>query len=453
MTARKKARGVTDIRLGPLLYARGPQGGRWRVSATILVGGDAEPPDLRVEGVGLAVPPRWLAALDGGHLWRFDFAVPRAVQDTRVGYRLEGEERDWFFTAPGTAVPLRLALAAGTDGVGDDGPGLWGGLLGRHRAEPFHILLDAGGPADEARAADSRRTVWAQAEPAAILASLPMLCLPEHVGGTTDVEARRVQRLFRCAMDGEPPETMPDAASSATQALVVGRVGLLALDMDGGGGDTSGDAVLSAETWEKLPGWLERFRGCDRLLLLTAPPLALPRFALADRLLRWLPGRERLERALRGTWRAPGREEAWRRMIRLLSGFTRETGCAVTVLSGDGGFGAAGVIHGLGLDIGQVIVGNLGRTPPGAFVLDRVERAADGLEAIVDGLELEMLRFLPTGRAIVRERNWVALTVEPDGALDVAWHAEGHGGPLRADAGSHAATQTAGAMLRWRGRT
>lgn len=160
------------ILMGPLLRARGAQGPtgsgqRWRVSACFLLAGDNEPPDLRVEGVSLAVPPRFLhewkdlppvgpagVPCPPGtlRLWRYDFAVQRGLQDGRASYGFQDDERRWTLSVPGTAIAPRIAYVScggcededGVEKAGLTRNALWARLLGRHRAMPVHVLLMGG---------------------------------------------------------------------------------------------------------------------------------------------------------------------------------------------------------------------------------------------------------------------------------------------------------------------
>lgn len=483
MVSRHRRRAGPDIRLGPLLHARGTQGDRWRVSATILAAGDAEPPDMRADGVRLAIPPRFLHDYGGETLWRYDFAVPRGHQDGRAGYGFVDDPRTWHLPVPGTALPARIAYAA-CGGCEDEtriaaaGLGrntMWGSLLSRHRGDPFHLLLLGGDQvyadglwsgvpalADIGRLPEARRRgidapaeleagldrwylevyrhAWSQPETAAVLSSLPMLCMWDdhdildgwgsHPAPLLDSPvyqaiyraARRAFRLFQLGMaSDEPPETLCGPPGAHSQAIRLDDVGILALDLRA---ERRPDRVLSAETWERLPGWLERFRDCRHLLLMSSVPVIFPGFGFAERLLGFIPGRQRLEDDLRDQWRSPAHREEWQRLLRLLAGFTRETRCRVSILSGEVHFGATGLVRGLDLEIRQFVSSGIVHPPPGGFLLDMIERMAGGTDTLFDGLELEMLPVPETGRRLLRCRNWLSLCGQPDGGLVAEWQAE-----------------------------
>ncbi|MFM2044197.1 MAG: hypothetical protein RLY86_2773 [Pseudomonadota bacterium] len=485
--------------LGPILHARGDQGGRWRLSAAVVMGGEEEPTDLRVDGVGLPVPPRFLhdwGEVDGRHgrlrLWRYDFAVPRGAQDGRIGYGFDGQEQRWHVTIPGTDVPPRIAYAA-CGGAEDESKietaGLsrnarWAHLLGRHRAEPFHLLLLGGDQvyadglwervpalapvgalpilrrAAVAAVPDelpfqldvwylaTYRHAWSQAEAAAVLASVPIVAMwDDHDivdgwGSYPDplldcpaykaifAAASRAFRLFQVGMaEGDPPETVwgaldgpGDGSGGLSQGLILNGVGILAPDLRS---ERRPDRVLSPATRQMLPRWLERFRGCGHLLLMSSVPLVFPGFGLLERVLNLIPGHQIIEDDLRDQWRSPAHAEEWQWLVRVLALFARDAGCRVTVLSGEVHLGSVGVLRGPGVEIWQLISSGIVHPPPPDLLVRGMERMARGKENLFDGLELEMTGFPETGRRMLPTRNWLSLTLDGDGTLTAAWQAEG----------------------------
>ena len=97
--------------IGPILHFRGVQGERWRVSALFVLNGAAEPPDMTADGVMLPVPPRHVASLGKRHVWRWEFAVPRGDEETRVGFGFRDGGR-WYMTVPAKAEMPRIAYTA-----------------------------------------------------------------------------------------------------------------------------------------------------------------------------------------------------------------------------------------------------------------------------------------------------------------------------------------------------
>lgn len=460
------------------------------------MGGEEEPPDLKVDGIGLPVPPRFLH--DWGHvdrtsgplrMWRYDFAVPRGLLDGRIGYGFLHREERWYFAVPGTAVPARLCFTS-CGGSEDEGEiarqGLsrnarWAHLLGRHRADPFHLMMMGGDQvyadglwehvpalADIAKLSAARRAevarvaedlplqldvwylatyryAWGQAEAAALLASVPTLCMWDdhdiidgwgsHPQALLDspayraifAAAARAFRLFQLGIaDDDPAETVwgagldePDYA----QGTIFNDIGILAPDLRS---SRRMDRVLSPSARAALPGWLDRFRGCRHLLVMSSVPLIFPSFGFLERILGLLPGRQRMEDDLRDQWRSPTHAEEWSWFVRQLAGFARQARCRVTILSGEVHLGGVGVIRGLDLEIWQLISSGIVHPAPPDALVRAMERMAGGAENLFDGLSLEMPGFPESGRKLLPARNWLSLTSGPDGSLTAEWNAEGN---------------------------
>lgn len=499
MNARHRRRPPAKLVLGPILHARGTQGDRWRVSACVLMGGEEEPPDLKVEGVSLPVPPRFLH--DWGHvdrstgplsLWRYDFAVPRGPLDGRAGYGFLYQDAAWHFAVPGTSSPLRLAHVNGAAQEGEDSRPLpghprnarWSHLLGSHRASPLHMLL-SGGPQVEAgglwqhipalrKLADlttarragaavpedlslqldvwflaSYRYAWSQAEPAALLASVPLFAgwdegdIFPGWAGLTDGErmsplyraifgsAARAARLFQLGMaDDDAPDCVWGAAvegpADHSQGLVVDGTGLLIFDLLSARGD---GRLLSSGTFAALPHWLDRFRDCRHLLVLASEPPAFPSPGLMDRVIGALPGRGRSEGPVGSAWRRTAMAAQWEGLIRLLAGFARETRCHVTILSGALGVAGRGSIRGLGLEIDQLLIPPLVQPPPADADLRVLERMAARGDQLPGGLTLDLTGWPGAGRHLLPARGWLGVTLNAGGGLAADWHLEGEPAP------------------------
>jgi len=470
--------------LGPVLYFRGEQGDRWRLSALFVIDGNAEPDDLRVDGVGLPVPPRHVAAWRRRTLWRFDFAVPRGAHDSEVTYGFPDGPGPWRLTVPGRGRPPRIAYTS-CNGVEDDATltrhdaprnALWTRLLDHHRQAPFHLLLQGGDQlyadgvwkecptlaewakrpaparyseplkaamAEEAMAYYFTRYVklWRQAEVAEALSRIPSVMMwDDHDvfdgwGSLPDEEmhakpnravymvARRHFTLFQL---GAAPESLPECVwgtdrGTFTQGFRIGDLGILAPDLRS---ERTAGRILAERTWDALPGWLERFTGCRHLLLMSSVPLVFPDLGRIERLMEMLPGRHALSDDMRDQWRSHAHTVEWRRMVELLSGFSLRTGCRVTVLSGEVHFAARGVLRGGGAEIWQLISSGIVHPPPGRLTGMGMERLLARREAPIDGYTLEMPPFAETGRRMVRARNWLSLEFDARGQLAARWHAE-----------------------------
>lgn len=504
-----------SILLGPLLHARGGGGAtgsthRWRVSATFLLEGEAEPPDLSVDGVGLPVPPRFLhewatlppvgpagpglpptpALRQPVRMWRYDFAVPRGLQDGRAGYGFQGEEQRWHFTVPGTAMPPRIAYNA-CGGCEDEEEiaaaslqrnGQWGHLLGRHRADPFHLMLMGGdqvyadglwdhvpalrqaaatplmrridlpAPAELPAQLDAwylatYRHAWNQPEPAALLASVPGLRMwddhdiidgwgshPEKLLGSPIYQAiyaaaRRAFRLYQIGMaDDDPPETLiAGEPPGFTQAIMLNGVGILAPDLRS---ERRPDQVLSPRSLRSLPEWLDRFSGCAHLLFMSSVPLVFPSFGLIERVVNLIPGRHKMEDDLRDQWRSPAHAIEWREVVNHLADFTKRSGCIVTILSGEVHLGAYGTINGPGFTLRQCVSSGIVHPAPTGLAVDMMERMAGRREKLGRNVQLSMAEMPGLGRRLLTARNWLSLIGTDEGDLSARWHAEGVDAPL-----------------------
>lgn len=495
--------------MGPLLRARGAQGAtgsgqRWRVSALFLLAGDTEPSDLRVEGVGLAVPPRFLhewkdmppvgpvgVPCPPGtlRLWRYDFAVPRGLQDGRASYGFAEDERRWMLSVPGTAIAPRIGFVScggcedeeSIEAAGLRRNAMWARLLGRHRASPVHLLLMGGdqvyadglwervpalrslseaklmkrlglsaGP-DLALQLDAWYLAtylhaWTQAEPAALQSGVAALCMwddhdiidgwgshpPELLESPAYQAiyeaARRAFRLFQIGMgDDDPADTLlADGPPSFSQALMLNGVGVLAPDLRS---ERTEDRVLSPQTLAALPEWLERFASCRHLLLMSSVPLIFPGFGLAERFLNLLPGRQAMEDDLRDQWRSPAHREEWLRVLRMIADFARRSSVRVTILSGEVHLAAHGLLSAPGLRIRQLVSSGIVHPPPEGFGVSVMERLAGRRESLFDRLTLSMEPMDADGNRLLAKRNYLTLTGLDNGDLLAEWHIEGRDDP------------------------
>jgi len=483
-------RGRADPReMGPVLLFRGRQADRWRVSALFVLRGEAEPPDLEVDGVRLAVPPRHVASLEGRTAWRYDFAVPRAEEDRRVAYGFRDEEERWRFCVPGLGVRPRFAYAS-CNGWEDEAPDAppgpernarWSHMLGLHRSRPFHLLLMGGdqiyadrvwrahpeleawfgAPArrrpdaplsDDAVAAADRWYAdlyvhhWRQAEVAAVLSSLPAVMMwddhdvfdgfnshPDADRGTPAYRrlaevARRHFALFQqgCAPDDPHDAVWGAAQGTFSQDHLLDGVGLLVPDLRS---ERTPGRVMSAQTWAALPGRLGRLRAARHLFVMSSVPVAFPDLSWAERLANILPGQGRYEDDLRDQWGSYAHREEHARLIGLLAEHARTAGARVAVLSGEVHLAHAAEIRADGAEMLQLTSSGIAHPPPSPAWPAALERIA-GMTRRLPGGAAVAFPPLPGGtERFVPARNWMSLVPRDDGPYEARWHAEG-----RADA-------------------
>lgn len=457
--SRTSRRAEPQIILGPILFFRGEQGDRWRLSALFMLKGEREPEDLRADGVTLPIPPRHVSSLGDRHLWRFDFAMPRAVQDAELRYGFpEGES--WPVTVPGRHLQPRLAYvsgnALGTGGraVGPSAPrnALWGDLLTRHRGEGFHLLLHGGDQVDadalwsavppdavDSDAAadagfDLYHRAWSWPEVAAVLARVPSVMMWDTRDGGETAEqgarekARRDAALFQI---GAAPDALPECVwgqetGDLSQGHRIGEVGLLALDLRTGHGP---DRVLTPETWERLPEWLDRFKGCRHLLVMSAAPLLLPSTGgiggVFSRIGGRLGGREAGADEAATLWRRPEHTAEGRRLVTRLANHSRRSGARVTILSGGQRLGGRAVLRGGGVEMWQLLAPAIVEPPPSQVAVAAMDWAARRTVALPDGYTVELPTFSESGRRYIAQRGWLTLVFDGKGQIHARWSVAG----------------------------
>lgn len=469
--------------LGPLLFFRGEQGERWRVSALFVLDGEAEPDDLGADGVRLPIPPRHMARWRGRHVWRFDFAVPRQGTASTVGYGF-GTDRRWRFEVPGHDGRLSIAFTS-CNGVAHETElarhpaprnALWAGLLRRHAEAPFHLLLQGGDQlyadavwqecptlaawtrerapgryakpftaamAEEAMDFyfDRYLASWTQAEVAEALSRIPSVMMwddhdlfdgygshpePAHSAAVPRGVGLAARRAFTLFQLGGTADALPEGVWGAplgtfSTGFRMGTVGLLAPDLRS---ERTPRRVLSERSWAELPRWLERFAECRHLLLLSTVPLLYPDTGKVERWFERFGLRTRFADDFRDQWRSHAHRAEWRRLLALLSGFSRRTGCRITVLSGEVHTGWHGLYSAAGVEIRQLIASGIVHPPPGRGTGWALERLGRSVERLGDGATLAMLPFAESGRRVLRQRNWLALDLTRE-AAEATWHAEG----------------------------
>ncbi len=485
---RKKAK-ERQPSLGPILYFRGEQGDRWWLSALFVFEGDADPNDLRVDGVGLAIPPRHVLAWHGRHVWRFDFAVPRGPTDSAVDYGFEYTEHRWSIAIPARNGTPRMAFTA-RNGIDASAPRdtAWRALAAQHVLTPFHILLHGGDQiradsvwrdcpsldawshaAKKTRATtafsasmaeesmsyyiDRYTTAWSQPEVAAVLARVPSVMMwdghdifagwrgpdkgkrslaappviPPVVRGVAMV-ARRVFAAFQLAGTPEsPPECVwADKHGGFTQGFRLGDIGILAPDLRS---DRTPTRVLSERTWGALPAWLERFQGCRHLLLLSSIPLLFADFDQVRGVVRCLPGVRSLRNKQRNPWRNRAHREEWQLLLEFLASFSLRSDCRITVLSGAMHFGARTMLHGGGVEMWQLVSSQAAHPPPGRLLRLALEQFTAREDAPLPGWSLTTPPFSETGHRLIHASTWMMLHVDHKNQLHAQWcageHAEG----------------------------
>ncbi|MFD1624290.1 alkaline phosphatase family protein [Azospirillum griseum] len=479
-------RAEPSLLLGPVLYFRGEQRDRWWLSALFVLDGEVEPDDLRVDGVTLPVPPRHVTVWRRRHLWRFDFAVPRGVQDTDASYGF-ADGPSWSLVVPGRFSRPRIAFVCGGGltpppsqaSQKDSAPpasSLWPDLLRQHDQDRYHLLVQGGGQIDgeavlaasplmsawrtgtaATRAAqpfspalaeelmdaaiDQHLRQWRRAEVAEALARIPSVMMWDDAdiadgwGTGTDSEAtskvmrgvfmtaRRNYALFQLGALAESP---PDCVWGAPRATMTQgfHLGNVGLLALDLRSERTRRRVLSDRSWALLPDWLARFEDSRHLIVMTGTPLLIPATAGLERVTGWIPGLTDLTKRLGDQWRSRSHVAEWERLIGALGDFSRRSGCRVTVLSNGAGVGARGVLRGEGVELWQVLAPSLTSPPPTGLRRFATERLAAQREQPLPGHWLDMPRFRDSGQRTIARRGWVTLALDEKDQLHARWFAE-----------------------------
>ena len=384
-------------------------------------------------------------------------AIPRRGDALRIAFAsCNGAEAEAAFDAlPGgrTALWKDLArhhaerpfhlLALGGDQIYADAiwdlPALaaWRALpLGRRLRAPF---TDAMASAVEAHYRDTYARAFAAPEVAALLASIPSIMIwDDHdivdgwgsrpaswqaapVPRGIHAAARRAFALVQAGLD-------PDAAPG-------GGTG-----HGGGGFGWSGDLGPARIAVPDLRSARTRRRVMDaaghahlraavsdhdraHTLVVSSVPLVNADLSWVERavrpLMRWA---DLFQDDLRDQWMSYAHRAEWARAMAPLYAAPGR----VTVLSGEIHLGAQGTARRDGAAVEQLIASGIAHPPP-PKVLARLHEAFSRRPWTREGSELRMHPVRPDGRRYLAERNWLELTLHPDGRRDAVLHAERSG--------------------------
>ena len=382
------------LEIGPILRPIGYQDDRLRLSALFILKGNGEPPDLEVDGLRLAVPPRWVKQIDAWSIWRFDFALALGDATQRVAYRLTGREDHWRLWIPAKSGTLRIAFTPAVD----EPPDCPGSLLGAHRQVPLHFLLSAGFP--QAAGGNNRQLPqtlarFRRAELAALLATLPL------------VEPATIETADNT--------TTPQAGP--LRELALGAVAIITIGRDSFSADGS---VFHEAVWPAIPTALARLAKARHLLLLMPPPLLLPDQVGRRRFRLHLPLVGRAIDEWETKWSLPNAKAARQRLITLLTQHSQDTGARVTIISYLPPVAFAATLGATQLT--QICV-------PSGQALN-----IDGWAAAINrsGVHLEPSTphfrpgWSPTGSPLAGSQ-WLRLTMAMEGGITAEWYQSGHG--------------------------
>lgn len=371
---------------GPILYARGSNGERCRLSALVVAETDAPPP-LVPDG-GEPVVARATNRFGDHRVFLYDFELPAAAN---AGYTLAGVRHEVVSDLSGD---LRIAfVSCNGQENGDEGREhrdrdiLWRRLLADHRREPFALLLHGGDQlyADEAVQSHPELARWAEADddaklavrmddamhealrgyfyrryldllrqPAAasLYASVPSLMIWDdhdicdgwgsHPRGLQQSEVG--QALFEVAREafvtfqlGGGPDDLPSigldpAGTTLSTAAFFPGFSVHLPDLRS---ERTPTRVMGEAGWRAVEGALAQAGDGERRIVVSSVPTLGPRMSLLETLLDFIPHGIGFEDDLRDQWQSRAHRGEWRRWLQLLERQSTAHQAAVTVVSGE----------------------------------------------------------------------------------------------------------------------
>jgi hypothetical protein len=466
--------------VGPILHFRGQKEGRWRLTALIAQEGEEQPEPLTLPSAAPVTAER-LATRQRHSFWRYDFSLPLRERGSFVTYGIG--EQGWQVHPPPAHGSRRLAYTAcsGTDEE-EDGPtaasrnALWRQLGVEHTRQPFHLLIQGGDqlyadtlwqavpelgawrnlpwkqgnahPFTPSMAEEAGRYyferycwLWSQPEIAPILAAIPSLMMwDDHdifdgwgswpndrqqcpvFQGLMSV-AREHFALFQLAArpDRLPASFADPQGRQFGFSCRAGGIGIIAPDLRS---ERSRERIMSETSWQQFEAALAGLVDCTHLLVMSSVPLVNADLSAVERVFVALPGHSDLEDDLRDQWQSFAHREEWKRMLRCLVAFAARTGARVTSVSGEIHLGALGRVEGEGAVVHELTSSGIVHAPPPPLVTTIYEWVARRPIHLGADLKTRLLKIPGLGRRYLRARNWLALDLGEDGALDATWNTE-----------------------------
>jgi hypothetical protein len=374
---------------------------------------------------------------------------------------------------------------------------MWDKLLGEHRQKPYHLMIHGGDQVyadlmfetvaplkewqelkikDRIKApftAELERLVpefyfklysdrWSAPGPADALHQIPSLMMwDDHVifdgWGSYPADqqksevfqgiyrhARDFFRLFQmqAANDADLPPGVLDAKTGFTYAYRIGDLGIVGLDMRS---ERSKDQVMSLKAWDqvrdwmatldakKLPDWAVETPACRHLIVVSSIPVVYVNANIVESALGVLPGQNELEDDFKDQWMSHSHHEERLRLIHRLFTFSKQTGCRVTIVSGDVHVGALGYLQSkldfplkdLENGINQLISSGMVHPPPAGIIVYMLEKVLGKCtDEIEQGIQAQMVNFPGSSRRFLGARNWLSLTCDDKSRIWAEWFAE-----------------------------
>lgn len=304
---------------------------------------------------------------------------------------------------------------------------------------------------------------WTQEVPAAVLGQIPSIMMwddhdifdgwgsyPEDqhkcpVYQGIYQRAREHFRLFQlqAGSDGDRGAGALMNGSGFSYGYRFGKIGILALDMRS---ERTQFQVMSPETWNSAYAWLssqfpKRSPNSaptgEHLIVMSSIPVVYVNSNMLEAAFGWIPGQQDLEDDLKDQWVSRTHMEERLRLIHRLLLFSKETGCRVTIVSGDVHVAALGYIESErdpefdeANVVNQLISSAMNHPPPSSVIIYLMEKVmGDKVEEIDRGITARMLKFPGNSSRFIGKRNWLSLTFDDQSRIWGEWYVEGENTP------------------------
>jgi hypothetical protein len=328
--------------LGPVLALHGSSSGQWTLSVLIVTSID---PGVLHTDDGQEVEAEGLLSDGQRTAWRYSFTAELDDQPREITYTVFGASNTIHLPAKGSSPRIAYGSCNGFSSLKDmkriaDKNAMWKAMAAKHSKQPYNVLLLGGDQVyadslwetvlsmrewsalgwDEANAAAFRDDMaddlkkfyfdlyvsrWKQPEISNMLAQVPMIAMWDdhdifdgwgsYPGARQNCGvfqglwpiARRAFTVFQQQLDVDRDEHLSDALAPRfgfTRGLVLGRVGVLALDMRS---ERTESRVLGPEHWNAVFDWMAKLSGreVDHLIVMSSIPVVYPGFDTIERIL------------------------------------------------------------------------------------------------------------------------------------------------------------------------
>lgn len=309
---------------------------------------------------------------------------------------------------------------------------------------------------------------WSQPEVAAVMSQVPSLMMwddhdifdgwgsypPEQQAAPVFQgiwkEARDHFRLFQLQAkdDADLGEGALLSRLGFTYAHRIGDIAIIALDMRS---ERTQDQVMSLETWNRIQEWMyselpaitdaggatARTR-CQHLLVMSSIPVVYVNSNMIESAFGFFPGQQDLEDDFKDQWLSRTHHEERLRLIHRLLKFSKDSGCRVTIVSGDVHVAGLGYIQSERDSnqfdeanvVNQLISSAMVHPPPAGLIVTMMEKVlGDKVEEVDRGITARLSKFPGSAQRFLAGRNWLSITFDEKSRIWGEWWVEGQEKP------------------------